>query len=101
MLIFHFLNIQGCFMSILKLEGLVLPIMQTLFVFQLFSILLHLKYTKTHFNDICNIYMVICVLLVIFVGLNNVKYMCDEAKNDPFLGGHLSRNLNLFDQIMP
>ena len=76
MLIFHFLNIQGCFMSILKLEGLVLPIRQTLFVFQLFSILLHLKYTKTHFNDICNIYMVICVLLVVFVGLNNVKYMC-------------------------
>ena len=25
----------------------------------------------------------------------------DEAKNDPFLGGHLSPELNLFDQILP
>ena len=25
----------------------------------------------------------------------------DEAKNDPFLGGHLSPNPNLFDQILP
>ena len=25
----------------------------------------------------------------------------DEAKNDPFLGVHLSRNWNLFDQILP
>lgn len=25
----------------------------------------------------------------------------DEAKNEPFLGGHLSPNSNLFDQILP
>ena len=25
----------------------------------------------------------------------------DEAKNDPFLGGHLSPNPTLFDQILP
>ena len=25
----------------------------------------------------------------------------DEAKNEPFLGGHLSPELNLFDQILP
>jgi hypothetical protein len=25
----------------------------------------------------------------------------DEAKNEPFLGGHLSPDLNLFDQILP
>jgi hypothetical protein len=25
----------------------------------------------------------------------------DEAKNDPFLGSHLSRNFNLFDLILP
>jgi hypothetical protein len=25
----------------------------------------------------------------------------DEAKNEPLLGGHLSPELNLFDQILP
>jgi hypothetical protein len=30
-------------------------------------------------------------------GLN----LCDEAKNDPLLRGHLSPKLNLFDQILP
>ena len=25
----------------------------------------------------------------------------DKSKNEPFLGGHLSPDLNLFDQILP
>jgi hypothetical protein len=29
------------------------------------------------------------------------RYRSDEAKNVPLLGGHLSRNWNLFDQILP
>jgi hypothetical protein len=27
--------------------------------------------------------------------------LCDEAKNEPFLGGHLSPDSRLFDQILP
>jgi hypothetical protein len=33
--------------------------------------------------------------------MGGIVRVFDEAKNDPFLGGHLSPELNLFDQILP
>ena len=36
-----------------------------------------------------------------FFELEKCYRVSDEAKNDPFLGGHLSPNPNLFDQILP
>ena len=36
-----------------------------------------------------------------FVGAPYPKKTTDEAKNEPLLGGHLSSELNLFDQILP
>lgn len=41
--------------------------------------------------------------LLVFVSCVITKSYCriDEAKNEPFLGGHLIPELNLFDQILP
>ena len=67
----------------MKVEGLKLPILQTLFIFQLFSIILHLKHIKHNPWDIFSILMRFWVFLNVFAVQIDQKWWVFEHSSIP------------------